>query len=566
MSDPGNPSPSTGPPDAMSTKKPAERIGILLVHGMGEQQPGQHLSRHIHDLTKALMALPDVRDVQQRIVSTTPPCIGLTIVQKGTARQSELTDKTFEIREAFWADLDRPYSRSSRLRFWLWGLGQWATRPLTTDAVQNRLAGAQSMKPPRTSAKSTEKSSRQKTLYVRIRLFLTAYLVVSVLPVAKLFGAILAKLGLASLLPGKFRGGNIIRAVEDYLGDVKIYTDEKLAEAPVLDAGDKPRAAIRRRIYSSLLDMALGNYDRWYIVSHSLGSVLAFNMLMDTGASLINAATPEQIRELRKNGFLAAAAQPDRVMPRRPDWVGPHETICRKALFETLQGFVTYGSPLDKFAAIWPGIVAVNGEQGVFRADFEWINFYEQADFIGASLDAFDMANLKAGDGKEADIHIRNIGVNRHWEWTAHTHYFADAAKAPSTAQDYARWLLDPHEKPAKNAPKGKFWEFLKRNRTTPLIALAALFVIPAISIAMLAFPGWLEPVGIKWSDFWETGWRSNPVFWIMAGWFLACLLTVSAAGGIKWRLDLRHLGDYRKEPTKTPPSESRKTGRRSKI
>lgn len=49
-----------------------------------------------------------------------------------------------------------------------------------------------------------------------------------------------------------------------------------------MDGPDEPpRAAIRRRMVPTMVDVAAAGYDRWYILAHSLGSVVAWNGLME---------------------------------------------------------------------------------------------------------------------------------------------------------------------------------------------------------------------------------------------------------------------------------------------
>jgi len=50
---------------------------------------------------------------------------------------------------------------------------------------------------------------------------------------------------------------------------------------------------------------------------------------------------------------------------------------------------VTYGSPLDKFAFLWPQIVSINRDVNVWSAGFEWINVFDHTDPVAAKLTAF---------------------------------------------------------------------------------------------------------------------------------------------------------------------------------
>ena len=87
----------------------------------------------------------------------------------------------------------------------------------------------------------------------------------------------------------------------------------------------------------------------------------------------------------------------DRMMPRRPPWLEGKMGIDRKQLFARFAGLVTYGSPLDKFAALWPRVVCLNRQVAVFPKECEWLNLYEPTDPVAASLGAF------AGPARRAD-------------------------------------------------------------------------------------------------------------------------------------------------------------------
>ena len=74
-----------------------------------------------------------------------------------------------------------------------------------------------------------------------------------------------------------------------YVGDVKLYQDrEKKQGGSFADHYLPRRFAIRRRMVDSLVSAYQQNYDRWYVMAHSLGSVVAFNGLMETAHALPN--------------------------------------------------------------------------------------------------------------------------------------------------------------------------------------------------------------------------------------------------------------------------------------
>ena len=61
------------------------------------------------------------------------------------------------------------------------------------------------------------------------------------------------------------------------------------------------------------------------------------------------------------------------IMPRRPGWVATDEIAYRSRIFRRFRGCLTYGSPLEKFAGLWPALVPINRER-IFRPNIPWLN------------------------------------------------------------------------------------------------------------------------------------------------------------------------------------------------
>ncbi len=142
----------------------------------------------------------------------------------------------------------------------------------------------------------------------------------------------------------------------NYLGDIKLYQDP----TPKDSAGQElPRVAIQRRMAEGLKIMAGdARIEGYFIVAHSLGSVVAFNGLM--------------------------------------------EIEDRERLLAKCQGLVTFGSPLNKVAAIWPGLVPINN--ATLPHPIPWINVADVQDIVAGKttmypLDATgeDVGGLAAG-------------------------------------------------------------------------------------------------------------------------------------------------------------------------
>src|SRR5262249_37969921 len=75
--------------------------------------------------------------------------------------------------------------------------------------------------------------------------------------------------------------------------------------------------------------------------------------------------------------------------PARPVWAGEDEVAYRSRIFHNLRGVLTFGSPLEKFAALWPFRVALALEPA-FRDGTEWINVYDPMDPVSGVLRSFD--------------------------------------------------------------------------------------------------------------------------------------------------------------------------------
>lgn len=195
---------------------------------------------------------------------------------------------------------------------------------------------------------------------------------------------------------------NLVRVFVNYVAGVKLYNQRRrfgsglgLRNLEFLDAIEQPpRTSVRRRMVRALADAACSNYDRWYVVAHSLGSVVAFNGLMAPSYAWPGYFTQHQWNELRGRGF-AGPAQPawnppsEKTSPYRPVWAEDNEVAYRTAIFQKFHGFLTYGCPLEKFATLWPARVEISTEQA-FRPGTTWLNIYDPTDPVSGVLRSFD--------------------------------------------------------------------------------------------------------------------------------------------------------------------------------
>ena len=368
------------------------RIAVLVVHGVGEQKRFEFLETMATNLYRALR-----RDPRRQAKAYIELRSGDQIQRGADAAENwriapaivgwqMLAGQDIEVyfREVYWADLDLPSSWRGTFKLLGWALGisglRFFTDPKVGPAAQHGMC---------------EPSYVRKgwaRVWVRTRLFLVSllffYIVISVF--------LLDWLSLRRIsLFNDFR-----KLVHNYLGDVKLYQDWFVRNDDRLETvGRKSRVAIRGRMVRALVATAAQIYggrrseklDGYYIVSHSLGTVVAFNGLMETALALPNylsrgewAALPAKLKQR------SSSPAPTVQMPVRPPWLKANDAIHRGRLFDGLEGLVTLGSPLDKFAALWPCIVRINGQAIGTRRRVPWINVTDLQDIVGSSIDLFD--------------------------------------------------------------------------------------------------------------------------------------------------------------------------------
>ena len=495
------------------------RVGVLLVHGIGEHRRFEHLEAEARQIVSALeatqAALPkgvrarvtvEVRasadagfkDEQQTWLAEGAAPVRVDVLYPS----GDLTEIHF--REVWWADLDEPALPLNRIRFWSWALSQWALRghrkPTLPGAGQMFLAG-----------KSGERPSPVK-LFDRARLFAVGVIFLLILGSITVLGFVARRLGFRFASPGPDRTVLGPEILVKYIGDVKLYQQGKwMGQGALEDRGYPPRVAIRRRVVRALVDMALENYDRWYVLAHSLGTVAAFNGLMETGHCLPNYLDKKRWVKCQNAGI--GGANPggppgdiSKMMPHRPAWLDDDDVIHRDKLFDNLFGFLTYGCPLDKFATLWPAIVPLNKDQAVFRGDFIWINVFDAVDPVGGGLDSFfpdvtisPIANT--GSGKKA-AKPENLSYKAHWFFAlSHIRYMKYVAgNCDSLVSKVANWLLTGGSIPAPESSQGRWLDVsgggTRRRGVYRYMQWGVVVIIMAIVIASWAFPATEYAIG----------------------------------------------------------------------
>ena len=501
-----------------SEPEPFERIGIILVHGIGEQRRFQHLDGQMRDLLRALRGMrhgAPFGTVWQVSVDIAPsggaafaadqdswnsgpePTITVTVDHdlNGTYQRTQLL-----VHEVWWADVNEPYSIAKQVRFWLWGLAMWAV-PERPQAA--RLGSTDRVAPP--------VIAHQPWLWDRLRLWMVGVFFV-------LLGYSIGTITFLATRLFNLQAPNILKTITNFISGVKLYNQQHRYGAgfiskheEFLDSIDEPpRVSIRRRMIRAIADAATNHYHRWYVLAHSQGTIVAFNGLMETAYAWPGYLNEERWQTLTARGMAGPAAQGAALpgppnMPRRPGWARANEIAYRSRIFARCRGFLTYGSPLQKFAGLWPALVPISRENaGLQRID--WINVYDPIDPVSGILSAFDSQPASCCP------RVRNYGYAAYWVLLlAHLNYLTRRAKPPAPADDLAtrtiRWMITDtpasFTSPAGGSALGSWYGDDSRQRlvrsaiawvtwlaaATILIAVAAI-LLPIVKTAMVAAAG----------------------------------------------------------------------------
>ena len=421
--------------------KAPTRVGVVMVHGIGEQRRFEHVDGQVRDIINALGKRPGTR-VTTEIIPAPGGAFHATAdswnskvsvriyVQEGSDAPVEI-----DFHEVWWADVNEPYSLMKQVRFWVWSLSVW----LYPGKSVSTLPSADTMEAPQLS------HSVAQSLWNRVRLFGVGF--VAVLAAASI--------GLVTFLAErilKIQPPDIVRTFVNYVAGVKLYNQRHRMGAGIpsqqqdfLDSvGEPPRVSIRRRMIRALLTMRMQGYDRWYVVAHSLGTVVAFNGLMESAYAwpgYLDRETWESAVASRPPLAGPASARwpsppPGETSPKRPVWVGPREVAYRSQIFSAFRGILTFGSPLEKFAAIWPARVSINKEFAFGEAT-EWINVMDPTDPVSGVLKAFNVS-------KERCPMPRNLGFAAGPVLLlSHLKYLRAAKSGKGVADGLAEWLVN---------------------------------------------------------------------------------------------------------------------------
>lgn len=351
----------------------------------------------------------------------------------GVSDSKKVCRKSLHIHEVWWADLDDKETLCNRIKFWFWALSMWGAKRFTK---RRRPGARKEMKRP--TLPPFQGGELARCAIVRLRLFGFAVAFLLFATTINLIGFLLKRLRL-----GRLPADGVLY---QYLGDIKLYQDRgRKHQGPLTDIGLPRRVAIRRRIVNTMVAMFREDYARWYVLAHSLGTVVALNGLMETAHALPNYLPYSVWNDLQDTKLFAnhpcKTPSIKCMWPARPLWIeDDRQVLDRSALFGKLRGLVTYGSPLDKYAYLWPQIVNINNDKAVFPEDFEWINVFDHTDPVAGKLTAYENA---MGTGKSP----KNFPYKAHWLllWSHVRYLKLKRWKAPPDlfAKRLLDWMLD---------------------------------------------------------------------------------------------------------------------------
>jgi len=485
------------------------RIGVAVVHGIGDQRRFEHIDGQVREIIGAMRARPgsDVTVVVRSAASG-----AFRAEQDSWAARASVhvivrdgpTGKLVHVNfhEVWWADVNEPYSLFKQLRFWCWSLAVW----LYPDKPGSLLPTATEVRVP---------VVRASQVWVRLRLFGVAFVAV--------IGA--ASIGMLTFLAERvldLRAPDLVRVFVNYVAGVKLYNQKRrwgagfpAKQQDFLDTIDEPpRVSIRRRMIRTIMDMAQGSYDRWYVLAHSLGSVVALNGLMETAYAWPGYLDEEEWRYANYPGRpdLVGPARPNwpspppgPTMPRRPVWAGPRDVAYRSQIFRNFHGLLTLGSPLEKFATIWPARVAISREPA-FRTGTHWLNIYDPLDPISGRLSAF------SGGPSSCCPSVENIGYKAGpLLLLTHLRYLSRPKNGGSLVDGVAEWLISGSRARISSAAGARWFRPGNPSHTTRAAAAWlswAAVVVVLTGLGALIFPlvwslvtdvaqkAWLKVVG----------------------------------------------------------------------
>jgi hypothetical protein len=218
-----------------------------------------------------------------------------------------------DVHEMWWKDLGERANPWTIMKFWLWAAtfaGTAGRFHPDTDV---------SVSPGHIWSEIHQLRALQRLLYFfwdRILLFVKiTYFFVLLFPFRILVQII-------NFLPG-IRPVNLFRTIFSYMSSVQLYQQRRgRTGGTLVDFDQSLRISIQRRFANLLVTVAERNYDRWYVMGHSLGSVISLKGLMypdEAFARFMSYNRWHHPRLAYRSTIPASCSYPDK--PYKPTWL-----------------------------------------------------------------------------------------------------------------------------------------------------------------------------------------------------------------------------------------------------
>jgi len=476
------------------------RVGVLVVHGVGEQTRFEHLEEIALNLAKAANAVSvdmkygsqNERHAEQLSWHEWPAIVRWN---------GENQEVEAHFREIFWADFGMGVTRNDWWRMLKWIVSMPGARVFSAGDGRGQESADLAPYELQAPAKPTRKARFVARMYLGVVCSIATPLVLFAKPIEIL---------LERLISWKVP---LPRVLMHTLGNVMLYQDATVFTDRLESFNEKRRTGIRRRMVQGLLAMATdveqGKLDAFYVIGHSLGTVIAFNALMECPAALPNFLSKAEWENLPARLKTSTPPTPLDLIPPRPPWLKPGDAINRQALLAKCGGFLTAGCPLDKFASLWPAIVPISTQQ--LNPVIRWVNVADGLDIVANQLHYFPTAPMDAGGLK-----LENHGWGgAFWPVNAHTSYWVEKPGKSGLINWIVRWLENENcAGPDLPPPR-------PRHKLDLLLWLIPLgLVVFVVTGAALTFLGIWITLGIHWHD---------RQLWLRAFWLTTvCLVAAS--------------------------------------
>jgi hypothetical protein len=358
----------------MNGQFPQGRTAILVIHGIGEQNPFDTLDAFARGMTEQLRSGDQDLAADHRIISRKNGS-GETWTESFISLSSH-PDKAdyLDIHEFYWAYLTE--DKISVTEVW-----QWVENTLDSTRRYYRenaklIERYEKDGKVRLKIERVAKELRRLSLYYPILKF-----IIAVLQVVSRLKPLEFLLKWAEKLEGLLKP-----YIVGYMGDIAIYTttDEK---SKFFGIRQKILTESQQFLESLLLDDA---YDKIFIAAHSLGSVIAYDTLNKVN---LKANLPEgkNLPITKLKGLITFGSPLDKIAFFFRDHSG-NEQFVRRQIIDHLHSFKAKPLNLD-----------MNGFKVANKIDpklngIKWVNFYNDDDPVSGHLDYYtipDADNIK---------------------------------------------------------------------------------------------------------------------------------------------------------------------------